>query len=126
MWESHDLVLYRRAVTRPDSRDFTTVQRRPMEVLMNHLCGLFRGVCDIARKLAVDSVEDRTRWVLANRMTHPTNIDPRVFRVFHVEQIILPMREIGNRLIAWLHFEFREIQRPTKQAWWSASRSEER
>ena len=84
-----------------------------VEIIPDNLGGGVGGEGDVAGKLAVDAIQDGAGWILAVGVAKIHGVDPGVF---HVEQIILPIGEVGDRFIAGLDFGFGEIERTAVEA----------
>src|SRR5262249_44623741 len=67
------------------------------------------SVGDVAGQLALDSVQDR-----AGRIRGGSREGCR--GMFHVEQFLLPIAEVGYRLVAWLHLGLTKINAPPQQS----------
>ncbi len=66
----------------------------------------------MAWELAADTLQNGSNWILS-RLFHVEHGLPMVggrgwttwdIVMFHVEQIVLPMSEIRNRIVSWLQF----------------------
>src|ERR1019366_4298932 len=120
--EADHLVFDRRTVAWANATDHPRIQRRPVQIVAYDLSRRFCRVGDIAWKLSVNPPEYRSNRVLFRmfHMEHSVlgllNGLRWTIRMFHVEQILHPMREVGDRIVTLLDFRLREINRSSKQA----------
>ncbi len=103
----HDLVFNGWAVSRSDALNLSRIKWRLMEVLSDDLGCLIVREGHVTGQLAIQFGQNRA-WGILCIAGSPMKT---VLRMFHVEQIILPIGKVGYRFVAWLNIGLGEINR---------------
>ena len=88
-----------------------------MEVFADNLGGFIRGKSDVAIELTVDAVQHGAGGIFAAGVVSSGGFGDGLF---HVEQIVLPESEVGDRFVARLNFGLGEVDGLPQEAGWGA------